>query len=128
MDSQFNTLTRSYHDNFLQYRLTGNQSYQQAYQSAQQGLDQIIAGLQSQNAQQKQSISGYYNQDVEGRLRDIRSQKRDTQRKLVSENDQVVAAEMRSQGLSRESSNTLYYVLGGAVVLGIGYMLYKRQD
>lgn len=126
MDSQFNTLTRSYHDNFLQYRLTGNPSYQQAYQSAQQGLDQIITSLQSQNAQQKQSISGYYNQDVEGRLRDLRSQTRDTQRKLVSENDQVIAAEMRSKALTSSSSNTMYYVLGGAVLLGIGFIAVRR--
>lgn len=127
MDNQFNTLTRSYYDNFLQYRLTGNQSYQQAYQSAQQGLDQILAGLEQQNAEQKQNISGFYKDDVEGRLRELQSQTRDTQRKIVSENDQVIAAEMRSQGLSETSSTTLYYMLGGAAVLGIGYMIYKRQ-
>ena len=126
MDNQFNTLTRSYHDNFLQFRLTGNPSYQQAYQSAQQGLDQIITSLQSQNTQQKQSISGYYNEDVEGRIRDLRSQTRDTQRKLVSENDQVVAAEMRSNALTSSSSNTIYYVLGGAVLLGIGFIAMRR--
>jgi CHASE3 domain sensor protein len=128
MDNQFNTLTRSYYDNFLQYRLTGNASYQQAYQSAQQGLDQIISGLEQQNAEQKQNISGFYKQDVEGRLRDLQSQTRDTQRKVVSENDQVIAAEMRAQGLSTESSNTLYYIIGGAAVLGIGYVVYKRQS
>jgi CHASE3 domain sensor protein len=127
MDNQFNTLTRSYYDNFLQYRLTGNPSYQQAYQSAQQGLDQIMASLEQQNAEQKQSISGFYKDDVEGRLRELQSQTRDTQRKIVSENDQVIAAEMRSQGIAAESSNTLYYILGGAVILGIGYTIYKRQ-
>lgn len=128
MDNQFNTLTRSYYDNFLQYRLTGNPSYQQAYQSAQQGLDQIIAGLEQTNSEQKQNISGFYKDDVEGRLRELQSQTRDTQRKIVSENDQVIAAEMRSQGLSGESSTTLYYILGGAAVLGIGYLIYKKQQ
>ena len=122
MDSQFNTLIRSYHDNFLQYKLTGNQSYQQAYQAAQQGLDQIVSGLQQQNADQKKSISGFYSDDVEGRIRNLQSQKRDTQRKLVSENDQVMSAAMRSQGVAAESSNTLYIIVGVMSVVALGLM------
>jgi hypothetical protein len=126
MDSQFNTLIRSYHDNFLQYKLTGNPSYKQAYESAQQGLDQIVSGLQQQNTEQKKSISSFYNEDVEGRLRDLKSQTRDTQRQVASENDQVIAAEMRSNAVSASSSNTMYYVLGGAAIVGIGLMFLSR--
>jgi CHASE3 domain sensor protein len=122
MDSQFNTLIRSYHDNFLQYRLTGNQSYQQAYQAAQQGLDQIVSGLQQQTDDQKKSISGFYSDDVEGRIRSLQSQKRDTQRMLVSENDQVMSATMRSQGVVAESSNTLYIIVGVMSVVALGLM------
>jgi CHASE3 domain sensor protein len=122
MDSQFNTLIRSYHDNFLQYRLTGNQSYQQAYQAAQQGLDQIVSGLQQKNDDQKKSISGFYSDDVEGRIRSLQSQKRDTQRMLVSENDQVMSATMRSQGVVAESSNTLYIIVGVMSVVALGLM------
>lgn len=127
MDNQFNTLTRSYHDNFLQYKLTGNPSYKQAYESAQQGLDQIVQSLQQQNTDQKKSISNFYNEDVEGRLRDLRSQTRDTERKIVSENDQVIAAEMRSKAVSGESSNTIYYVLGGVAILGVFVMALRRS-
>jgi hypothetical protein len=128
MDNQFNTLTRSYYDNFLQYRLTGNPSYKQAYESAQQGLDQIVSSLQEQNTEQKKNISSFYGEDVEGRLRDTRSQTRDTQRKLVSENDQVVAAQMRSQAVSSSpSSNTTYYILGGVAILGIGFIAMRRS-
>ena len=127
MDNQFNTLTRSYHDNFLRYKLTGNPSYKQAYESAQQGLDQIVQSLQQQNTEQKKSISSFYNEDVEGRLRDLRSQTKDTERKIVSENDQVIAAEMRSKAVSGESSNTIYYVLGGIAVLGVVAMGLRRS-
>lgn len=127
MDNQFNTLTRSYHDNFLQYKLTGNPSYKQAYESAQQGLDQIVQSLQQQNTDQKKSISNFYNEDVEGRLRDLRSQTRDTERKIVSENDQVIAAEMRSKAVSGESSNTIYYMLGGVAILGVVVMALRRS-
>lgn len=127
MDNQFNTLSRSYYDNFLQYRLTGNPSYKQAYEGAQQGLDQIVQGLQQQNTEQKKSISGFYSEDVEGRIRDLRSQTRDTERKIVSENDQVIAAEMRSKAVLGESSNTLYYVMGGIAVLAVGAMVLSRS-
>lgn len=126
MDSQFNTLIRSYHDNFLQYKLTGNPSYKQAYESAQQGLDTIVSSLEQQNTEQKKSISSFYSEDVEGRIRDLRSQTRDTEHKLVSENDQVVAAEMRSKAVAPQPSNTLYYVLGGVALLGIGLLALRR--
>jgi hypothetical protein len=123
MDNQINTLLRSYHDNFLQYRLTGNQSYQQAYRSAQQGLDQIVSGLQQQNNDQKKSISGFYSDDVEGRIRSLQSQKRDTEHKLVSENDQVVSATMRTQPVSTETYNTLYIVIGVMALAAFGLMV-----
>jgi hypothetical protein len=125
MDGQFNTLVRSYHDNFLQYRLTGNPSYKQAYEGAQQGLDQIVSSLEQQNTDQKKNISSFYNEDVEGRIRDLRSQTRDTERNIVSENDQVIAAQMRATGTS-SSSNTLYYVLGGVALLGIAFTAFRR--
>jgi CHASE3 domain sensor protein len=128
MDSQFNTLIRSYHDNFLQYRLTGNPSYKQAYEGAQQGLDNIVSSLEQQNTEQKKNISSFYSEDVEGRLRDLRSQTRDTERKVVSENDQVIAAEMRTQSVSVGGghSNTIYYILGGVALLGIGFIAFRK--
>lgn len=124
MDGQFNTLVRSYHDNFLQYRLTGNPSYKQAYEGAQQGLDQIMSSLEQQNTDQKKNISSFYNEDVEGRIRDLRSQTRDTERNIVSENDQVIAAQMRATTTS--SSNTLYYVLGGVALLGLAFTAFRK--
>jgi hypothetical protein len=129
MDSQFNTLIRSYHDNFLQYRLTGNSSYQQSYQSAQQGIETILSNLENQNTNQKKDISNFYNQDVEGRLRDLRSQAKDTQRKIITENDQVIAAQMRNQGLntvSEPSMTSRYIALGVMSVVAFGLMAWRK--
>ncbi len=127
MDSQFNTLIRSYHDNFLQYKLTGNQSYKQAYEGAQQGLDTIVSTLEKQNTDHKKNISSFYDQDVEGRMRDLRSQTRDAKRKVVSENDQVIAAQMRTTGVaSKAPSNTLYIVIGVMSAVAVGLMALRR--
>ena len=97
MDTQFNTLVRSYHDNFLQYRLTGNPSYQSSYSAAEQGIQTILNSLQSQVESQKSQMSEFYKDDVEARMKELQSQSRDAQRKFVSERDQIEAAKLRSQ-------------------------------
>ena len=129
MDSQFNTLVRSYHDNFLQYRLTGNSSYQQSYQSAQQGIETILSSMEAENSQQRKEMSDFYNQDVEGRLRNLKSETRDTKRKIVSENDEVIAAEMRQQTLStpiEPSMTNRYIALGVMSVVALGLMAWQK--
>ena len=97
MDTQFNTLVRSYHDNFLQYRLTGNPSYQSSYSAAEQGIQTILDSLQTQVQSQKSDMSEFYKEDVEQRLKEVQSQSRDAQRKFVSEKDQLEASKLRSQ-------------------------------
>lgn len=102
MDSQFNTLARSYHDNFLQYKLTGIPSYQGAYRSALQDMDRILLTMSDENTKQKKEISDFFNQDIEGKIKDVRYKKQDAKRKIISENDQLVSAEMRSLGGTTE--------------------------
>jgi hypothetical protein len=125
MDSQFNTLIRSYHDNFLQYRLTGNTSYQNSYQSAQQGIETILSNLESENSKQRKDMSDFYNEDVEGKLRNLKSETRSTRRKIVSENDQVIAAEMRTQGYSEPDMSNRYIALGIMSLIALGLMAWK---
>lgn len=129
MDGQFNTLVRSYHDNFLQYKLTGNAAYQNSYQSAQQGIETILSNLESENSKQKKDITNFYSEDVEGNLRDLQSQTRDTRRKIASENDQIIAAQMRTTGLSTPVEPTMtnrYIALGIMSVIAFGLMAWKK--
>ena len=120
MDSQFTTLTRSYHDNYLQYALTGNESYQTAYEAAKTGLDNIISSLESEVADQESVISNFYKSDVEGKMRDLKSGIMDTKRLGVSVQDQLKAAQMRQvpQAIDLTSANyTPYYVTAGVLML-----------
>jgi hypothetical protein len=48
MDSQFNTLVQSYHDNYVQYAVNGDQKYQTAYKKAEEGIQNIIQTLEDQ--------------------------------------------------------------------------------
>lgn len=95
MDKQFTTLTSSYHDNYLQYKVTGNASYQNSYMSAEQGIQSILSGLQDQVNAQNQQIAAFYNTDVEGKLRDLQGDIRSTQKNIVKDRDQAVGASMR---------------------------------
>ena len=97
MDGQFNTLVRSYHDNYIQYKLTGGQSYQNAYMSAQEGIQTILDSLQKQASDQQAQISDFYKSDVEGKIRDTQSDITKYQKKIVRTEDEIEAAKMRSE-------------------------------
>lgn len=118
MDKQFTTLRSSYYDNYLQYKLTGNQSYQNSYMSAEQGIQSILSSLQDQINTQNQQISSFYNTDVEGKLRDDQSKIRNTQRNILKESDQVTAGNMRLQPLTSSIPDipTSYYISIGALI------------
>lgn len=120
MDSQFNTLLRSYHDNYLQYKMTANSSYQNAYQTAQTGLDNIINQLQTTSDQQQSEISSFYKQDVEGQLRDLQSKQRKLQKNILQQTDELTAAKHRLEAPAPVTSAdyTGYYIAIG-VMAGI---------
>lgn len=102
MDSQFNTLTRSYHDNFLQYKLTGNQKYKVAYEAAQSGLDAIVVAKNQANETDSQNIKNTLGSDAENKMKDAKSQAVHLGQGLVDEQDEEVAAEMRKQSMVSE--------------------------
>lgn len=119
MDSQFTTLTRSYHDNFLQYATTGGAAYQTAYESAKEGLDNIIASMQSEVDSQTETISDFYKSGTEGKLRDLKSKTIDAKRNIVSGRDELTAAKMRlvPQAAPVAPNYTSYYVTAGALIV-----------
>ena len=95
MDNQFNTLIRSYHDNYLEYKITGTSSYQKAYQTAQIDIEKILSDMQKKNSDEQKNISDFYNQNTNDQIRDVKAKKTEAQHKILSENDQLVSAEMR---------------------------------
>jgi len=119
MDSQFTTLTRSYHDNYLQYAMTGSTSYQTAYEAAKEGLDNIISTLQSEVDSQNDTISNFYKSGTEGKLRDLKSQTTDAKRAIVSGHDELIAAQMRivPQSTPTVTNYLPYYVTAGALTV-----------
>jgi len=128
MDSQFNSLLRSYSDNYVQFKVTGNTRYQQGYTSAQQGLDSILSQLKNSVDAQKQQISAFYKSGIEQKFTELEQRNRFLQRGIVSEKDEITAAHMRSESPSSPSMPTIetwqYIALGilGATAVGLSVM------
>jgi hypothetical protein len=124
MDSQFNTLIRSYHDNFLQYKLTGDSGYENSYKSAQQGIEAILSSLRSEVQGQDSEISSFYSDDVEGRLRELKSDTRAARASLLEDKDKAEAAQMRGTPVEEQSLTTRYVALGvlGAIAVALSMM------
>jgi hypothetical protein len=97
MDSQFNSLVQSYSSNYVQYKVTGNPSYQNAYTAAQQGLDTIIGQLQDEISSGKQQIAAFYKSGVEQKITDLNLKNRKLQRGILTEKDDITAAKMRGE-------------------------------
>jgi hypothetical protein len=128
MDSQFNSLISSYNSNYVQYKITGNPSYQSGYTAAQQGLDSIISSLQEEINAEKQSISDFYKSGVEENLNTLRATSKKLQRGIVSENDVIAASKIRNIQPSPPTpvsiTTTQYVLLGvsGALMIGLSLL------
>lgn len=128
MDKQFTTLTSSYYDNYLQYKLTGNSSYQNSYTSADEGIQTILSSLRDQVNTQNQQINDFYQADVEGKLRSLQSDIRSTQRTILKEKDAATTATMRTQGSSSNfgSIPQSYYISIGSLTAIVVLLLALR--
>lgn len=123
MDKQFTTLTSSYHDNYLQYKVTGNSSYQNSYMSAEQGIQNILSSLQDQINTQNSQITSFYNADIEGKLQDTRSKIKSSQRNILKETDESVAAGMRTVQPSNLNIPQSYLISMGVLTATVVLLL-----
>ena len=126
MDSQFNSLIQSYNSNYVQYRVTGNQTYQSGYTSAQQGLDSILSQLQEEVNNEKTRISDFYKSGIEESISTLGQKNRKLQRGMLAEADDITAAKIRNQQPvtitpSPSISTTQYITVGvlAAIVAGL---------
>lgn len=123
MDSQFNSLIQSYSSNFVQYKVTGSQSYQNGYTAAQQGLDSIISELQSEVNSGKAQIADFYKSGVEQTVKSLDAKNRKLQRGIITEKDDIAAAKIRNEqpapAPSLPTVSTTQYIAVGVLVATI---------
>ena len=124
MDSQFNSLLQSYNSNFVQHKVTGNSSYETSFLSAKQGLDTIIANLQSDVDNQKASIADFYKSGVEQKIIEVEQKNKKLQRGIMLEKDQEIASKLRTNttGISFTPAitTTQYIAMGIMAITAMG--------
>jgi hypothetical protein len=117
MDSQFNTLSRSYHDNYIQYATTGVASYKTAYEAAQQGLDTILNNLKKEVDTNSQNIKDSTGSDAGALFLDKQNGLNNIGDGIRHQRDRVTAAKMRQPPPPVPVSyTTQYYIVGGLMV------------
>jgi CHASE3 domain sensor protein len=128
MDSQFNSLIQSFNTNYVQYKVTGNPSYQNGYTSAQEGLDSIINSLQEEVDNDKANISNFYKSGIEQKLNNLQATTRKLQRGILREKDDITASNMRNQqpsSLTFSAISTGQYITVGVltiVIVGLSFL------
>ena len=118
---------RSYHDNFLQYKLTGAQKYQVAYEAAQKGLDSIILSRNQTVEADAKNIQNTLGADSENKMKDIKSQSIHLGHGLLEQHDEEVAAKLRNVSAPSAppvSLTTQYIILGVlvATIAGLSFL------
>jgi hypothetical protein len=123
MDSQFNTLTQSFSNNYIEFRVTGDPKYQSAYTSAMQGLQSIVNSLKQNVDAQKKNISDFYQSGIVESIQEKEANKKLMQRGIVTQKDDIVANEMRENAPApvQSISTNQYIALGvsGAILVGL---------
>ena len=95
MDNQFTTLSRSYRDNYLQYSLTGNNTYKTAYEAAKQGLDNIIQSMTTEVETNSSNLRNAVGADAASLFQDKQAGIGNVGSAIHKQKDRVVEAQMR---------------------------------
>lgn len=125
MDSQFNELTRSYHDNYLEYRVTSDPKYKTAYEGAQTGIQNILAGVKSEVDAKKKEIADFYTAGTEEKLNDMRAESREIKAGLLSQEDLLQAATIRQEPVLDTPSLKIQYIslaVLGVILIGLSML------
>uniref|UniRef100_A0A6C0CFY4 Uncharacterized protein n=1 Tax=viral metagenome TaxID=1070528 RepID=A0A6C0CFY4_9ZZZZ len=121
MDNQFTTLSRSYRDNYLQYSLTGNQTYKSAYEAAKQGLDNIIQSMTTEVETNSSNLKNAVGADAASLFQDKQAGLSNVGGAIHTQKDRVVEAQMRQPPTPPAPSYITQYLvisgLLGAIVL-----------
>lgn len=119
MDSQFDTLSRSYHDNYLQYATTGKESYKSAYESAEKGLQKIIETLRKQIHDNTTAINDTLGSNAQSLLADKQDGLMNIGIGIHKQRDRVTAAQMRQPPPPLPFSHDSQYTLIGVLLVTI---------
>lgn len=119
MDNQFDTLSRSYHDNYIEYKTTGKNSYKTAYESAAKGLQAIIDSLKGQVDANRKEIKDAMGSNAKSLWSEKQEQLTNIGLGIQKQKDRVVAAQMRQPPPPPPFSHQTQYIVLGSMLAAI---------
>jgi len=125
MDSQFHSLENSFSTNYVQYKVTGNNSYQNSYNAAKQGLETILANLENDVNASTNEINDFYKSGIEQEIGKLSSSNRKLQKGITVENDSLIAEKSRNQQGFQTGITTTQYISAGvclAIIAGLSFL------
>ena len=122
MDSQFNTLSRSYHDNYIEYATTGKKAYKSAYEKAEEGLKSVIDSLKKQIHENTTNIKDTLGSNAKSLLVEKQNGLNNIGRGIHQQKDRVVEAQMRLPPTPPPFSHQTQYTVLGALVVAIALL------
>jgi ribosomal protein S8E len=125
MDSQFNTLTQSFSNNYIEFQVTGDPKYQSAYTSSMQGLQNIVNSLKQNVDDQKKNISDFYRSGIVETIHENEANKKLMQRGILTQTDNIIENDMRENAPVPVESVSInqYIALGVTGVILVGLTL-----
>jgi hypothetical protein len=125
MDSQFNTLTQSFSNNYIEFQVTGDPKYESAYTSSMQGLQNIVNSLKENVETQKKNISDFYRSGIVENIQEKEANKKMMQRGIITQKDNIIADDMRENNPVPVQSVSMnqYIALGVTGVILVGLSL-----
>lgn len=123
MDNQFNTLIRSYRDNYLEYKITGDTKYQNAYMAAKDGIQRLLDSLQDAVDTQKRKIADFYKSGAEQDLIESDYTESQLRQDMIAQSDALKAAELRVSTPAPSFSLTTTQKITMGVLGGVSIVL-----
>lgn len=125
MDSQFNTLTQSFSNNYIEFQVTGDPKYESAYTSSMQGLQNIVNSLKQNVDDQKKNISDFYRSGIVENIQKNEANKKLMQRGIITQTDNIIENDMRENAPVPVESISInqYIALGVTGVILVGLTL-----
>ena len=123
MDSQWTTLLRSYRDNYLEYKVTGDPKYKQSVDSAQEGLDNILNILKGQLDDQNKTLAEFNASNTQSQLNELKNQEADLRQGMLEQEDMLTTAQIRQSSSTNIISKNDMIGLGVLTAITIGLSL-----
>jgi len=122
MEGVYSSAKKQYHDNYLQYLITGQPQYQTAYEAADQSIQDTLAKIKQEVTESQSQVAQTFS-SAASKLPVTHGFIRDIHGKYAKEHDAIEAAKIRMSPFS-VSYNTYYIILGGLGVIALGLQLF----